>query len=152
MARRALVAAQVGLSLVLISGAGLFIRSLAMLSRQDIGIDSRRTLFVWTAPGQTGRDSKGLALFAQQAIDRLSAIPGVISAGASNHGPLEGGDESGASSALLRVQGQAPKPGMLSWRIIISPRFFESVEPRFWPAGTLGPMIVNLPHPSRSLD
>src|SRR5207247_4897920 len=62
-----LVVAQVALSLVLVMGAGLFVRTLRNLSTQDLGFDRHRVLLVWTLPGQTGGRGAGAADFWQKA-------------------------------------------------------------------------------------
>jgi predicted permease len=126
-ALRLIVAAQMAMSLVLIAGAGLFTRSLAALRSQTLGIDREHVLLVWTAPGQTGREGAALALFAQQAVDRLKTLPGARAVGASNHGPLEGGADAGGASELLRVEGRPPKAGMQITRTAVTPGFFASV-------------------------
>src|SRR5262249_36047632 len=50
---KAFVVAEVALSLVLLIGAGLFVRTLHKLRAVDLGLDRQRVLLVWTAPGQT---------------------------------------------------------------------------------------------------
>jgi len=121
-----LVISQVALSLILLMGAGLFVRTLRNLRAQDLGMDRKRVLLVWTAPGQTGRQGAALANFVQNVQERLSAVPGVLSASMSNHGPLEGGDEFGGMSEFVKIPGQPPKPGMLTMRVAIAPGFFET--------------------------
>jgi predicted permease len=121
-----LVVSQVALSLMLLIGAGLFVGTLRNLRAQDLGMDRKRVLLVWTAPGQTGRQGAALANFVQNVQERLSAVPGVLSASMSNHGPLEGGDEFGGMSEFVKIPGQPPKPGMLTMRVAIAPGFFET--------------------------
>jgi predicted permease len=121
-----LVISQVALSLLLLIGAGLFVRTLHNLRVQDLGMDRKHVLLVWTAPGQTGRQGAALASFVQNVRERLSVLPGVLSASMSNHGPLEGGDESGGMSEFVKIPGQAPKPGLLLMRVAIAPGFFET--------------------------
>jgi predicted permease len=121
-----LVISQVALSLILLMEAGLFVRTLRNLRTQDLGMDRKRVLLVWTAPGQTGRQGVALAQFVRNVQERLSAVPGVLSASMSNHGPLEGGDDSGSRSEFVKIPGQPPKPGMLLMRVAIAPGFFET--------------------------
>jgi predicted permease len=121
-----LVISQVALSLMLLMGAGLFVRTLRNLRAQDLGMDRKHVLLVWTTPGQTGRQGAALANFVQIVQERLSAVPGVLSASMSNHGPLEGGDEFGGMSEFVKIPGQPPKPGKLTMRVAIAPGFFEA--------------------------
>src|SRR5262249_15461877 len=52
---RLLVVSQVGLSMVLIVGAILFVRTLRNLKSQDLGFDREHLLLVWSSPAQAGR-------------------------------------------------------------------------------------------------
>src|SRR6266545_1152465 len=83
---KALVVAQVALSLALLVGAGLLARTLRNLRTQDVGFDRENLLLVWAAPVRTGRDVPALADFAQAVQSRLSSLPGVRSASVSNGG------------------------------------------------------------------
>jgi predicted permease len=108
---KGLVIFQVALSLLLLIAAGLFARTLRNLKAQDIGIDRQHVLLVWAAPFQAGRTGPAVAALYEIAQQRLSALPGVLSASPSNSGVLTGGG-SGAPSETLTVQGQPPKPGL----------------------------------------
>jgi predicted permease len=108
---KGLVILQVALSLLLLVGAGLFVRTLRNLKAQDIGLDRQHVLLVWAAPAQTGRSGEAVAALYQMAQRRVSALPGVISASPSNAGVLTGGGN-GAPSETLTVEGQPPKPGL----------------------------------------
>jgi predicted permease len=102
---------QVALSLLLLVGAGLFLRTLRNLKSQDIGLERQNVLLVWAAPFQTGRSGAAVAALYETVQKRISALPGVISASPSNAGVLTGGG-SGAPSERLTVEGQSPKPGL----------------------------------------
>src|SRR5262249_13375882 len=78
----ALVVAQVALSLLLLVGAGLFLRTLHNLRAQDLGFDRQHALLVLTMPAQTGRQGAALLNFWQTVQERLSSLPGVVSASA----------------------------------------------------------------------
>jgi putative ABC transport system permease protein len=87
--RNALVVAQIALSLVLLVGAGLMIRSLAKLQSRDFGFRTDRllTMFLTMPPNRYGTAQK-TSNFVQEVIARTQAIPGVESAGAANTIPL----------------------------------------------------------------
>lgn len=108
---KGLVILQVALSLLLLVGAGLFMRTLHNLKAQDIGLDRQNVLLVWAAPMQTGRSGAAVAALYKTAQERISALPGVLSASPSNAGVLTGGG-SGAPSETLTVERQPPKPGL----------------------------------------
>jgi putative ABC transport system permease protein len=89
LGRRALVVAQLAASLVLLIGAGLFIRSLRNLKAVDVGFDAEH-LLVATA------DVRGARLTREQtdeywlrALERVRGIPGVRSAALGMAAPFE---------------------------------------------------------------
>ena len=88
-ARSALVVAQVAVAFVLLVGAGLLLSSFRNLAAVNPGIDPRGTVHVRLAPdsGQTGRWHS----FLQELIERVSALPGVVVAGASQSLPFDRG-------------------------------------------------------------
>ncbi len=87
-----LVVIEVALSLVLLIGAGLMIRSLWKLQTTNPGFDARNVLTLalmvnrhqFTTPGQE-------AQFFEQVLYRVRTLPGVEAAGAIDNLPLEGG-------------------------------------------------------------
>lgn len=89
--RSALVVAEVGLSLVLLVGSGLLVKSFVRLMQVDPGFDTSRLLVFnvglppTTAPSQ--QDD-----FYRQVVEKLHALPGVQSAGAVSRLPLAGGN------------------------------------------------------------
>jgi predicted permease len=123
---KALVVAQVALSLVLMIGAGLLARTLRNLQTQDVGFDREHLLLVWAAPARTGRTVPALVDFAKTVQERLSSLPGVVSVSISNGGVLEGGMRGGRSEAY-RFPGQAPKPGLFYRNSLVMPGFFATV-------------------------
>jgi predicted permease len=78
--KQALVAAQVALSLVLLVGAGLFLRTLRNFTELDPGFDRDHILTVWLDTHMGGYKQPELAPLYQQLIERVEAIPGVRSA------------------------------------------------------------------------
>jgi putative ABC transport system permease protein len=123
---RALVIAQVALSLLLLVGAGLFARTLSNLKAHDLGFDQEHTLLVWMAPVQTGRHGQALAELCQTVEERLSSLPGALSASVSMGGVLDGG-EGGLPSEQITIQGQAPRPGLLLSGVSVAPGFLKTV-------------------------
>ena len=89
--RMALVASQVSLSLVLLLGSALLIRSFSKLVRVDLGFDPDNVLTARLAlPATTGQE--GLIDFYSGVLEEARAIPGVTSAGLIDRLPvLQGG-------------------------------------------------------------
>jgi len=75
-----LVVLQIGLSLTLLIGAGLLLRSLQNLSRVDVGFDRENVLDMWVMPTMVGYDIPQEHSLYWQILDRLNALPGVQSA------------------------------------------------------------------------
>ncbi len=83
--RSGLVVAEVALSLVLLVGAGLLVRSLARLLDADPGFrpEGVTTMYV-TLPGQRYKGKEEINRFHRQALERFAALPGVEAACVSN--------------------------------------------------------------------
>ncbi len=124
-ARRVLVVAQVALSMLLLSGAGLFARSLFNLRSVDPGFPVERLLTFSLDPSLSGYDpSRTLALF-EQAQEAIGAVPGVRNASMSEIGAFTGN----AWSMTVKVDGYQQKededmnPNVDG----IGPRYFETL-------------------------
>jgi putative ABC transport system permease protein len=111
--RRALVVAEVSLSLMLVIGAALLTSSFMRLERIEPGFNPAGTLTANVAlplvgPFDPARDGPGWARFFRQLQERLAASPGIRSAGAVSALPLTDAAEGGATA----IVGQpAPGPG-----------------------------------------
>ena len=93
--RRVSVAVQIGLSLLLLIGAGLFVRTLRNLKQTDAGFATDHLLTFRVDPNLAGYEpTRTLALY-QRIFDALRALPGVRSVGATNDPELAGDNESG---------------------------------------------------------
>ncbi|HEY6065595.1 MAG TPA: ADOP family duplicated permease, partial [Thermoanaerobaculia bacterium] len=89
--RHALVVAEIGLSLLLLSGAGLLLKSFARLERTDPGFRARSVLTYDVAlPDTRYPDAPSMARFYDALLSRTRAIPGVRSAAAIFGLPLTG--------------------------------------------------------------
>ena len=111
--RKALVVAEVSLSLVLLVGAGLLIHSFARLSTVNTGYDASGVLTFQVALPVDGYPTARLKQFAEDLIARLEAVPGVQAAAYANQLPLIGIRDTGGG--LWRTpdpqRGPAPPPG-----------------------------------------
>jgi len=91
-ARGVLVVAELALAVVLLIGAGLLIRTFAALRSVAPGFDPHNVLTMDTAlTGEKYNKTAGIALMADQVLERVEAIPGVEAAAASSYLPLAGG-------------------------------------------------------------
>ncbi|HKY03833.1 MAG TPA: ABC transporter permease, partial [Blastocatellia bacterium] len=121
--RRALVVTELALALVLLTGAGLMLRSFQQLQKFDPGFKADNVLALrmnlprsYTAAQMVG--------FNQQVIDRASAMPGVVSVGTASDTPLDG-----TSSATIAAV-ETADPDLNEARIYvhrISPSFFAAM-------------------------
>jgi predicted permease len=87
--RNTLVVAQVAVSLVLLVGAGLFIRSLQHVQRLDLGFKTEDRLALTLDPAKQGYDEARTREFVAQAVERLNAAPGIERVSAANFLPLD---------------------------------------------------------------
>jgi putative ABC transport system permease protein len=104
--RGALVIAEVALSLVLLVGAGLMIKSFIFLMRVDPGFQADNTVAMDISLTGRLREPEQRARFFQEVINRVEVLPGVHSAGITNNLPLSGED----SSRSFTIGGSSPSP------------------------------------------
>jgi predicted permease len=91
--RKVLVAGQVAFTLLLLAGAGLFMRSLWNLRNQDLGLKTDNVITFSIQPSLNGYDTpRSIALY-DQLRARLAALPGVRSVGTGDVPTLSGDDE-----------------------------------------------------------
>ena len=119
----ALVVVQVGLSVVVLSGAGLLVRTLVNLKTQNYGFDTRNVLLVRMDPALTGYKGDRLSLLYREMQDRLSALPGVTSASYSMFPLLSGG-----SMDTEYTPRNAPDAKFSSEVLPVGPHFFETMR------------------------
>src|SRR5512140_2532450 len=115
--RRALVTGEVALSFFLLVGAGLLIRSFTQLMNVNRGFQTEgRLVFSVILPGSYWEKGVGKQ-FLDRFFERLSAVPGVVAAGAVGHRPLEGGNPGMAIDSNSRPPGAGAAP-WAGWRIV----------------------------------
>ena len=103
---RVLVVAQVAISMTLLVGASLFLRTLVKLSTIDTGIQTGGVLTFSITQRDRLREERGLQLQAA-IVERLRSLPGVVSAAAADMLPLDGG----LWSKSVKVEGYTFGPG-----------------------------------------
>jgi putative ABC transport system permease protein len=128
--RRLLVVGEVALTMMLLVGAGLTIRSLDRLLRTDVGFDpeSVLTLKVALPPARYGEADKQRTFYGTL-IDRVESHPGVASVGAVLNLPLGGGSMNGD----FTIEGRPPFPRGSepnAEKHIVTPGYFRTMRIR----------------------
>jgi len=119
--KRALVVVEVALSLILLVGAGLLIRSFVKLSSVDPGFDADQVLTMkLNLPRSSYGEGVEQARFYQQLLDRVDTLAGVEVAGAISHLPLSGDRWTGNISFGDRPNDPDSVPPEVDWRAISS--------------------------------
>ena len=96
-----LVVAQVALSLTLLVGTSMLVRSTRALTTIDTGLARDRLLIVTVDAAPTGLDSARLTTYTRTTLERVRRIPGVVSASFSENGIFSGTE----SSTTLQAEG-----------------------------------------------
>jgi predicted permease len=121
--RSALLVVEVALSMVLLIGAGLLVKTLWVLYNTSPGFDPHQVLtMVLPRPG------RGDFPFMQRVLERTRALPGVQSAGITSNIPLSGSNESTWS---VQIEGQPPLPIAKQPDVatdVISPGYFSTLH------------------------
>lgn len=126
-ARGALIIAELALSVVVLIGAGLTVRSFGRLLNVDPGIEPEGRLTLRVAPSMAAYPERGSAVaFYDRLIERLDALPGVTSVAAINVLPVIG---SSWWTASFWVEGQAAAPGQqpVANTRIVAGDYFETL-------------------------
>ncbi len=121
-----LVAAQVAMSLPLVLGAGLFLRTLINLQHQPLGFDPERILTFTVDPSKAGMKDAPLLAAHARIQDRLRAMPGVRGVTMSRLGLITGWVNNGTAS----LEGDTPATNPLTRRIHwnqVGPDFFDTL-------------------------
>lgn len=106
--RSLLVVSEVALSLVLLIGAGLLIRSFAAMLRADLGVRPENVVAMQVAlPREAYKEESKRREFFSQLLSRVQSLPDVLEAGAVNIVPISGG---GDSSMTFQIVGDDPFP------------------------------------------
>jgi predicted permease len=140
--RGTLVAAQVAISVVLLVGAGLFVRTLMNLRHLDLGFDQEHVLALRLEPrgsNQKRPNEVRLRQLYEGVVDRVRALPGVRSVSLSGSTPL--GNESALLIRDIGIPGDARQSGEnLQMRMLqIYPGYFSTLGIPLVAGRDLGP-------------
>jgi predicted permease len=130
---RGLVVMQIALSLLLLIGAGLFVRTLVNLQRTDPGFNTKNLLLFNVSPLLNGYQDERLAQFYDRMTERLEALPGAPKVTFSDLALLRGIRY--RSSFYLRNALDAPpdangdvKQTGVTYKLHIGEKFWETME------------------------
>jgi putative ABC transport system permease protein len=125
--RDSLVVSEVALSLILLVGAGLMIRSFAHLVNVPPGFDPRNVLMGRISFSPAYDKPQQRALFVDQILERLRALPGVESAAFVAPMPFSGGNV----GSDFRIEGRpVPEPGRepSANNRTVTPEYFQTIK------------------------
>ena len=125
-ARNALLIAQASLCLVLLAGAGLFVRSLTRLTSMPLGVDVDRVLIGTMSLRSVGRPQSDIDAIFTRALERVRAIPGVAYAAVGITVPF--GPSYGTG---LAIPGRDSLRHVSSMLNIVTPDYFKTLGSRF---------------------
>src|SRR5947208_4260725 len=121
--RNLLVVTEIGLSLVLLVGAGLLVRTFANLRAVDPGFDPRNVLTMkMSLNGSKYKTTAGVDTFFRHLVERLEALPGVETAAFVTTLPLELGP-----NLPFEIEGRQGTLGVPLWRAV-TPRYFRATS------------------------
>lgn len=132
---RLLVTAEIALSIVLLVGCGLMVRSLQALLKIDLGfVPDRALTFSLDVPGEKYPTTAENRTFLRTIVERLGGLPGVEAAGAVHNRPLEYGPI--GSDNWVSVEGQpldlasvGKNAVSVNWEAV-TPDYFRAVGTR----------------------
>ena len=128
LARNALVIVQMALSLVLLVGAGLMVKSFWRLRNVSPGLDPKNVLTVrLNLPDAEYAAPQAAARFVVQLLDKVQALPGVESAAITTMLPLSGGGSNDSHLFEDRPLPPGGVPDILATRWV-SPSYFETMR------------------------
>ena len=122
---RVLVAAQIALSLLLLTGAGLYLRTVINLRNIDAGFDTEKLLVFQINPTVAGYNDTQLAGFYEQLQNQLAATPGVKDATLMMNPLLDNQSWSGGFSFPNRAT--PPGTELQTYRLIVGERYFSTL-------------------------
>lgn len=123
---RVLVSTQIALSMLLLAGAGLYVRTLVNLARVDPGFVTDKLLLFRVAAADAGYEgARSVALY-DEILRSMAVIPGVRSA-TLNDNPLLAGWMSGGTFFTLPGRPTEGQPAPHAHRLTVSETFFTTM-------------------------
>jgi len=126
-ARRIMVISEVTLAVVMLVGAGLFVRSLRELQRSTLGFDATNVLTAELSMLPREYPEARAILYSQQVIEKMRALPGVEDAAVTGALPVTGDDSRWSimvDGKVLKTIAEAPSPKPVQ----VSPEYFRAMR------------------------
>jgi predicted permease len=126
---KSLLVVQVAISLVVLIGAGLFLRTVQNLRRVDAGFNTRNLIVFSVNPRLNGYPPARVGTLYEQLEDAVRAVPGVKSVSHSQASLLSGSTSiTGMFIQGRTASGSTPGGGLDLWSMTVSPEFFDTLE------------------------
>jgi predicted permease len=135
-----LLVVQVVMSLLLLVGAGLFLRTLFNLRSVHPGFDAGHVVLFTIDPAFNQYDDKRTAALYSQLTTRLRALPGVSSVSFSSHALLDGS----GNQTFLYPEGH-PERSRAVYSLVVEPNFFKTMGIPFRVGRTFGEGLEGAP-------
>jgi predicted permease len=126
IARRVLIGGQIALSVVLLMGGGLFLKSFSRAQNVDVGFNPQHLLLITIDPLLQGYSNNQSSQFHEQLLQRVAALPGVTSATVANKAPFLSGD-----SWDMSIDGYTAPDGEKFQDIVnneVDPKYFSTMQ------------------------
>ncbi|MGH9835099.1 MAG: ABC transporter permease [Blastocatellia bacterium] len=125
--RNALVVAEIALSLILLVGAGVSVRSFIQILRADLGIKPDHVVTMNLAlPREKYREEQQRRNFFDQLLPRIAALPGVTNAGAAHSLPMSGGGDGNSFQVVGQPSFEQGREPHTEYRIA-TPDYFSAI-------------------------
>jgi predicted permease len=125
--RTVIVIGEVALALLLMTGAGLLIRSFAMLLREDPGFNPDRVVALQVFAWDRNTTPEKRAAFFQQVLDRMRALPQIQKVGAVSAMPFIEANINMETALLLDDRPVAPGQEPSAFLTVATPGYFETM-------------------------
>ena len=126
VARRVLIGGQIALSVVLLMGGGLFLKSFSRAQNIDVGFNPQHLLLITIDPLLQGYSNNQSSQFHEQLLQRVAALPGVASATVATKAPFLSGD-----SWDMSIDGYTAPDGEKFRDIVnneVDPKYFSTMQ------------------------
>ena len=126
--RSMLVVGELAVTLVLLAGAGLLIRSFVLMQRVDPGFNTDGVLtFTVRMEGPAYSASPARLAYVNRIVDRLKTLPGVVDAAASSNVPIAGRGTGAWFNVIARPVPPGTTPPGIPYRVI-TPGYFKTMQ------------------------
>jgi putative ABC transport system permease protein len=124
--RSTLVVSEIALSLALLIGAGLMLKSFVRMEQVDPGFRPQRVLTVWTILAEAKYPPQQRAAFYEQVWQRIHALPGVKSVGAIDNLPLSG-IHGGGPFTIEGHPTESDVDAPVAYRCVVNVNYFQTM-------------------------